>query len=105
MLYRKHLHPWLLAHIIATALFFLFAVGVIIVIVVNDISGWFSFVSYSLGTCLYSTIGKLSANMETVLRMCFLLSVGAIVLAAGQLGVLVWQFVKFRRLMKENDND
>jgi hypothetical protein len=105
MLYPKHLHPWLLVHMIATVLFFLCTVGVITVIVLNDISGWFKFSPYTFLTCLNSTYVKLTANMETVLQICSLLTIFAIVLALGQVIILVWQFVKFIGFMKENDDD
>ncbi len=104
MLYRKHLHPWLLVYLIATILLFLCTVGVIVVIIMNDING-FLFTPYTVSSCLYSTNIKLSTYMEVILKICFILAIVGIVFAMGQLLIVAWQVVKFMGLMNETDDD
>ncbi len=73
-------------------------------IIMNDING-FLFIPYTLSSCLYSTNVKLSTYLETILKICFVLTIIGIIFAMGQLLIVAWQMVKFRGLMKETDDD
>ncbi len=96
MLRYKHLKPWLTIYLVVTLLLFLTSIGIILIIIVNEING-FSFSSVQFLTCpLYTTI-KLNAYLQTILQVCFILSIGATLFALGQLVFLIWQFITLKK--------
>ena len=103
MLKVKHLQPWLLVYFVVALLLFLATVGVIVTIIINDISGFnFSYVQFL--TCLYSTNIKLNTYMAIILKTCFILTIVSCVLAVGQTIFLTINYLNFRKLITLGSN-
>ena len=105
MLKTKHLQPWLLIYLIVSVILLLTTVGLIVVIVLDQITG-FNFISVSFYTCQISSNYKFNFFMQIILRNSFILSMLASTFALGQTGMAIFNFVKFRgRLSEKQDED
>lgn len=102
MLYYKHLHPWLLIYLVLCSALVLLDVGVVVIVKVNKINGVIDdYPVYDLlSVCPMYSYLKIEANGESVMTMCFVMSIIGGVLAAGQLGFVIYQFVMFRRFVQ-----
>lgn len=96
MLKQKHLSSWLLIYLISSLLLFLTTIGIIIIVIINEING-FNFISVQFLTCPVSINFKFNFSMEIVLKICFVLAIAGIVFALGQVVIVLWQFVVFRK--------
>lgn len=96
MLRYKHLKPSLTIYLAATLLLFLTSIGIIVIIIVNELNG-FSFSSVQFLTCPLYTMLKLNIYLQTILQVCFILSIGATIFALGQFVFLIWQFIMLKK--------
>lgn len=96
MLYRKHLHPWLLIYLILSLALFLSAAAIIVLLNINQING-FNLPGYSLIACPPYTYLKLQTNTEIILRISFILAILSTLFALGQLIFIIYQFIVFRK--------
>jgi hypothetical protein len=99
MLRYKHLKPWLVIYLVTSLLLSLSAIGITVIIILNEING-FSLSSVQFLSCSLYTSNKVNIYLEMILQLCFIMSIGAIVLGLGQLFILIWQFIL---LTKETD--
>ena len=101
MLYHQHLKPWLLIYVLATVFLFLSSIGIVVMIILNDING-FSFTKGTFSTCPPYTKLKLNMSIEIALQICFIMTCFAIFFSLGQCLIGIWQFVLFTKWSKEN---
>jgi hypothetical protein len=96
MIQQKHLNPYLLIYLIATILLLLTSIGIVIVIILNDING-FNFISGQYLSCLPSTLNKFSSYIVIILKTDFIFSILSVIFALGQCGIVIWQFINFKK--------
>ena len=96
MLRYKHLKPWLIIYLVSTLLLSLTAIGITVTIILNEING-FSYSSVQFLSCPLYTSTKVNIFLEIILQVCFIMSIGAIVLGLGQFAILIWQFILLKK--------
>lgn len=102
MLYHQHLKPWLVIYLLATLLVFISAIGILVMIILNDING-FSFTKTVFSSCPPYVNLKLNLAIEIGLKVSFVMTIFAIIFTLGQCGIAGWQFFLFTTWSKENN--